>query len=138
MSMKPVTIVLRDGEVTTVRNLPEPFDIEVHNYDQDDPSQLDSVDADGVRYSREQFNPDWGDDPPPPMIELTAEDWVEVWAALNSFKTAPVTQGDDAESRRWRQHIQDIADKIGPDGIAAFIAGVAPHCEKDTREAAKP
>jgi len=47
---------------------------------------------------------------------LTKEDWVEIYYALEYKLTSPALQGDDREARRWRKHIKDIIETIGPDG----------------------
>ncbi len=46
------------------------------------------------------------------MEKLTAEDWAEVYYALDYKLTSAAVASD----RRWRQHIKSIMRKIGPDG----------------------
>jgi hypothetical protein len=53
------------------------------------------------------------------MKELTKEDWVEIYYALDSkakaVKDGEYT-GDKAHARRWASHLREIMTKIGPDG----------------------
>ena len=43
---------------------------------------------------------------------LTNDDWVEIYYALEG-KLQSQTVADD---RRWQAHLQEIIEKIGPDG----------------------
>lgn len=51
---------------------------------------------------------------------LTAEDWREIYYALESKLASPTTQGDDDVGPGWRSHLQHIIDTIGPDGVAMY------------------
>lgn len=48
---------------------------------------------------------------------LTAGDWMEIYYALDSKLKSPTLAGDDEDSVDWRNHLQEIMDKIGEDGI---------------------
>jgi hypothetical protein len=43
---------------------------------------------------------------------LTNDDWVEVYYALDSKLRSVTVDGD----RRWKAHLKEIIEKIGPDG----------------------
>ena len=63
------------------------------------------------------------------MINLTREDWAEIYYALEAKSRALVqgkygpedTPGQDAA---WIAHIKTIMQKIGPDGAAAAREGI--------------
>ena len=48
---------------------------------------------------------------------LTADDWMEIYYALDSKLRSPTVAGDDECSVDWRNHLQEIMDKIGEDGV---------------------
>lgn len=56
---------------------------------------------------------------------LTPEDWVEIWAALDS-KAMQLRNGDFGESDddcdvdRWAAHLERIMEKIGEDGARMY------------------
>jgi hypothetical protein len=56
------------------------------------------------------------------MIELTKEDWVEIYYALDT-KIGKIEAGDyngfeptESSPVNWAKHLQSIMEKIGPDG----------------------
>lgn len=55
-------------------------------------------------------------------VTLTAEDWSEIYYALESKRKSDTTLGDNG----WRRHLRDISDAIGPDGVRAADNGVSP------------
>ncbi len=46
---------------------------------------------------------------------LTDSDWIELYYALEK-KHADVSSGLYGKDSRWAEHLQNILDKIGPDG----------------------
>jgi hypothetical protein len=60
-------------------------------------------------------------------ITLTAEDWSEVFYALES-KRVQIQRGlygrPGAKAKAWTVHLDRILDKIGPEGEEAFARGV--------------
>ncbi len=48
-------------------------------------------------------------------MELTREDWAEIYYALDS-KRVLVVQGGYGHQSAWAGHLADIMEKIGPDG----------------------
>ena len=65
------------------------------------------------------------------MISLTREDWSEIFYALES-KSLAVRQGqygsEDASGAdsKWTGHLDELREKIGPDGAKAADEGVRP------------
>jgi hypothetical protein len=55
-------------------------------------------------------------------VRLTTRDWAEIYYALLS-KQHSITADQDHE---WREHLTEVMDKIGGDGIDAADDGVAP------------
>jgi hypothetical protein len=53
-------------------------------------------------------------------IALTERDWTEIYYALDSKKQ----EVDD--DKEWVGHLENIMERIGPDGIDAAMNGVAP------------
>ena len=49
------------------------------------------------------------------MIDLTREDWVEIYGALDSKRMRV------EDNQVWAAHLQEIMDKIGPDGENMII-----------------
>ncbi|MFA5276491.1 MAG: hypothetical protein WC417_06345 [Candidatus Omnitrophota bacterium] len=49
-------------------------------------------------------------------MKLTKKDCSEIYYALESKLTAPITAGDSSFSFAWRKHLKRIIKKIGPDG----------------------
>lgn len=47
--------------------------------------------------------------------ELTPDDWVEIYSALEYKLTSPAI-GSDSEGRRWAAHLRRIMRTVGPDG----------------------
>jgi len=64
------------------------------------------------------------------MIDLTREDWCEIYNALIT-KSLIVRKGwyqpedQPGEDARWIEHLEAIKRKIGQDGMDAFESGVA-------------
>lgn len=64
------------------------------------------------------------------MMQLSTEDWVEIWCALSS-KAHQLRNGDFGESdgdcdvEGWAAHLESIMERIGEDGEHA-VEGVAP------------
>jgi hypothetical protein len=56
------------------------------------------------------------------MIDLTPEDWVEIYEALVSKLRSPAVYMDMA----WTEHLLNIIDSIGGDGEEAAEYGVNP------------
>jgi hypothetical protein len=65
------------------------------------------------------------------MISLTREDWSEIFYALES-KSLAVRQGqygsEDASGAdaKWMSHLDELRQRIGPDGAKAAHEGVRP------------
>jgi hypothetical protein len=63
-------------------------------------------------------------------IPLTAEDWSEIYYALE-VKAQRIEEGKyplenkAGDNQRWAEHLRKIMQKIGPDGTTAIQAGVA-------------
>ncbi len=63
------------------------------------------------------------------MINLTREDWVEIYYALDT-KLLTLRQGkygpedEPGQDADWIAHMKAIMRKIGPDGAAAVQEGV--------------
>lgn len=52
-------------------------------------------------------------------IYLDERDWAEVYAALES------KQQEISDDHEWVGHLENIKEKIGPDGIDAAMNGVS-------------
>lgn len=52
-------------------------------------------------------------------VNLTQSDWEEIWNAVQSKKTSPAV-GDE---KKWKQQLDTILKKLGPDGERAFKHG---------------
>ena len=50
---------------------------------------------------------------------LTKEDWVEIYYAVQDKRASAVVCND----RKWRNHLEEILEKIGPDGENMSEAG---------------
>jgi hypothetical protein len=54
------------------------------------------------------------------LVRLTAEDWTEIYYALeDKLKLSVAVKGEDREARQWRAHLRRIIKAIGPDGELA-------------------
>lgn len=53
------------------------------------------------------------------MPELTIADWVEIYYALEARACSAVVGGD----MYWKNHLNEIMDKIGPDGANMYMPG---------------
>jgi hypothetical protein len=56
------------------------------------------------------------------QIELTAEDWEEIYYSIAYKLTSPAIGRDQS----WIGQMKEIMDKIGPDGEVAAQRGVSP------------
>lgn len=60
------------------------------------------------------------------MLELTKDDWVEIYYALES-KAIAIDHGAYADcgkmKKEWIAHLRGIMDKIGPDGENMYGEG---------------
>lgn len=50
------------------------------------------------------------------METLTKKDWMEIYFALLEKVDTPVVQRD----RKWKKHLREIIEKIGPDGANMY------------------
>ena len=62
-------------------------------------------------------------------VTLSREDWAEIYYALDSKRIAVVngeygSEIEAGENRRWTAHLDDIIERIGPDGEDAAANGV--------------
>lgn len=71
----------------------------------------------------------------PGPTELTADDWIEIFYALLTKKTAIDSNryGNDATARLWSAHLDRIIDAIGIDGETAAARGTAATSNPTTR-----
>lgn len=64
------------------------------------------------------------------MINLTQEDWAEIYYALET-KSLAIRQGrynpEDSlgQNVAWAAHLDALLEKIGPDGSSAALEGTA-------------
>lgn len=58
-------------------------------------------------------------------VNLSADDWVEIYYALEDKFNSPAVQGRDSDAKRWRAHLRRILEAIGPDGKTAARASAA-------------
>jgi hypothetical protein len=66
----------------------------------------------------------------PAPLTLTAEDWSEIYYALDTKAHAIdegryTPEGRPGENAEWASHLRSIMERIGPDGTTALEAGVA-------------
>ena len=60
-----------------------------------------------------------------PMIDLSRQDWAEIYYALDSKVTLIAENSPkDRLSKRWIKHLEAIKVAIGPDGETAADEGV--------------
>jgi len=55
------------------------------------------------------------------MIELSPDDWVEIYNIVEMRTKDLIDRG---ELKAWIGQLQDIMDRIGPDGEIASVEGV--------------
>jgi hypothetical protein len=67
------------------------------------------------------------------QIAFTCDDWTEIYYALTDkvewIRSNPGHRSERADTADWIKHLRRIIDKIGPDGVAAYINGVAPNSD---------
>lgn len=56
-------------------------------------------------------------------VNLSADDWVEIYYALEDKFNSPAVQGRNSDAKRWRAHLRRILEAIGPDGKFAAAQG---------------
>lgn len=54
---------------------------------------------------------------------LTAEDWIEIYYALDSKLQSAVVKGSSRAQVAWRSHLRDLIKVIGPDGNNMYTRG---------------
>ena len=65
------------------------------------------------------------------MVQLSQEDWIEIYYALqtklNAFVTGNYGEGDvDCDIEKWKSHLGSVIKEIGDDAEHAIRLGIAP------------